>query len=253
VNPTVSVSSVTLDKDRLDLTVGGTAKLTATVSPADATDKSVTWESSDASVATVDNDGNVKALKGGTSNITAKAGGKSASALVDVMDITPTEVEVDAEGGDFKVKVTADRQFSVKSKPDWVKEKSLTDKEYTFTVEANPKTTERSGSIVIGDSSGTSLTCEVKQAGKDVFEISPTEVSMDSDGGTFEVTVTATRGYHISSTPDWVKQKSQKDNVYTFEVEANPDTKERSGVVVICDDRGTCLPCTVKQAGKDVI
>ena len=252
VNPTVNVSSVTLDKERLDLTVGGTAKLTATVSPADATDKTVTWESSDSSVATVDSDGNVKALKGGTSTVTAKAGGKSASALVDVMDIDPTEVEVGAEGGDIKVTVIADRKCHVSSTPDWVKQKSLSGNVYTFTAEANPETTERSGVIVICDEVGTCLSCNVKQAGKDVFEISPTEVSMESGGGTFEVTVTATRSYHISSTPDWVKQKSLKDNVYTFEVEANPGTTERSGVVVICDDLGTCLPCTVKQAGKDV-
>ena len=167
----------------------------------------------------------------------------------DVFEISPTEVSMESGGGTFDVTVTATRSYHISSTPDWVKQKSQKDNVYTFEVEANPETTERKGVVVICDDKGTCLSCTVKQAGKDVFEISPMEVSMESDGGTFEVTVTATRSYHVSSTPDWVKQKSQKDNVYTFEVEANPDTKERKGVIVICDDKGTCLSCTVKQAG----
>jgi hypothetical protein len=250
VNPTVSVSSVTLDKDRLDLTVGGTAKLTATVSPADASDKNVTWESSDATVATVDKDGNVKALKGGTSTVTAKAGGKSASALVDVMEVTPSSIEVESAGGDIKVTVVTTRKYHLDSKPDWITEVSVDKQVHTFKVAANTDTSERSGVIVICDEVGTCLSCQVKQAGLvPVFSISPEKVEMAAEGGTFDVTVTANVPYHVSSTPDWVTQKSQKDNVYTFEVAANTDTSERSGVVVICDETGTCLPCSVKQAG----
>ncbi len=250
VKPNVTVSSVTLDKDRLDLTVGGTAKLTATVSPADASDKNVTWESSDAAVATVDKDGNVKALKGGTSTVTAKAGGKSASALVDVMEVTPSSIGIEAAGGDIKVTVVTTRKYHLDSKPDWITEVSVDKQVHTFKVAANTDTSERSGVIVICDEAGTCLSCQVKQAGADpVFSITPDKVDLEAKGGTFTVTVTANHPYHLSSTPDWVTEKSFKDNVYTFEVGANEEISERSGVVVICDDAGTCLPCTVKQAG----
>ena len=250
VNSTVDVSSVTLDKDRLDLTVGGTAKLTATVSPSDATNRTVTWESSDTGVATVDNDGNVKALKGGTSTITAKAGGKSATALVDVMDVTPTSFEVEAGGGDIQVTVVTTRKYKVESKPEWITEGSVANQVHTFKVAANEALTERSGAIVISDEAGTKFSCEVKQAGASpFFSISPEKVDMKAEGGTFTVTVTANHDYHLSSTPDWVTQKSFKDNIYTFEVAANESIEERSGVVVICDDAGVCLPCSVKQAG----
>ena len=250
VNPTVSVSSVTLDKERLDLTVGGTAKLTATVSPSDASDKNVTWESSDATVATVDKDGNVKALKGGTSTVTAKAGGKSASALVDVMEVTPSSIEVESAGGDIKVTVVTTRKYHLDSKPDWVTEVSVDKQVHTFRVAANTDTSDRSGVIVICDEVGTCLSCSVKQAGAaPVFSISPEKVDMKAEGGTFDVTVTANHPYHLSSTPDWVTEKSFKDDVYTFEVAANEEINERSGVVVICDDAGVCLPCSVKQAG----
>ena len=247
---TVSVTSVTLDKDRLDLTVGGTAKLTATVLPADASDKNVTWESSDTSVATVDNDGNVKALKGGTSTVTAKAGGKSASALVDVMDVTPTSFDVAAEGGDIQVTVVTTRKYHVDSKPDWVTEGSVSNQVHTFRVAANEGITERSGVIVICDEIGTCLSCSVRQAGAEkVFTVSPEKVDLGAAGGTFDVTVTANYPVHLSSMPDWVTRKSVKDGVYTFEAPENKEITERSGVIVFCDDEGVCLPCSVKQAG----
>ena len=54
-------TGITLDKTALDMYIGDTVTLTATVTPAAATDKTVTWSSSDTSVATVDN-GKIKAV-----------------------------------------------------------------------------------------------------------------------------------------------------------------------------------------------
>ena len=81
---TVAVTGVTLNKSELTLTEGGSEKLTATVTPADATDKTVTWESDKMGVATVGKDGTVTAVAAGTATITAKAGGKSATCTVTV-------------------------------------------------------------------------------------------------------------------------------------------------------------------------
>ena len=80
----VAVSSITLDKTTLALVAGGSDTLTATVVPENATEKTVTWSSSDATVATVDQTGKVTAVKGGTATITAAAGGKSATCAVTV-------------------------------------------------------------------------------------------------------------------------------------------------------------------------
>ncbi len=69
--PTVAVTGVTLDKTVAELTVGGEAlQLTATVAPAEATDKTVTWTSSDVAVATVSATGLVTAVVAGEADIT---------------------------------------------------------------------------------------------------------------------------------------------------------------------------------------
>ena len=65
----VNVTGVTLNKTSATLEVGKTLTLTATVKPSDATNKKVTWTSSDTSVATVSN-GKVTAKKSGTTTIT---------------------------------------------------------------------------------------------------------------------------------------------------------------------------------------
>lgn len=69
---TVDVTGVSLNKTTTTLTVGDTETLTATVNPDDATNKTVTWSSSDTAVATVEN-GVVTAVGSGTANITATA------------------------------------------------------------------------------------------------------------------------------------------------------------------------------------
>jgi uncharacterized protein YjdB len=66
----VSVAAVTLDHTTLDMYVGDIADLTAEVSPSDATNKSLTWESSDASVATVNGDGRVTGIAPGKATLT---------------------------------------------------------------------------------------------------------------------------------------------------------------------------------------
>ena len=82
----ISVTGVSLNKTNASLIVGGSTKLTATVSPSNATNKGVVWSSNNTSVVTVDANGNVKGVKAGTATITVKTsdGGKTASCKVTV-------------------------------------------------------------------------------------------------------------------------------------------------------------------------
>jgi uncharacterized protein YjdB len=103
---TVAVTGVTLDKTTAEVEVGKTVTLTATVAPENATNKNVTWESSDETVATVE-DGVVTGVAEGTANITVTTvdGNKTATCVVTVVAATPST------GG------TA--QFKFTKKADW--------------------------------------------------------------------------------------------------------------------------------------
>ena len=78
------VTKVELDKTSLTLDVGKSDTLTATITPSNATDKSVTWESSDTNIATVDANGKVTAVAPGTATITVTTVDQSKTATCEV-------------------------------------------------------------------------------------------------------------------------------------------------------------------------
>ena len=99
----VHVLSIALDKDKIDLTEDESATLKATVKPSNADNKKVIWTSSDESVATVDQNGNVTAVGEGVAIITATTedGGKTATCEVTVyarIPVTGVSIDVDSLG-----------------------------------------------------------------------------------------------------------------------------------------------------------
>lgn len=102
---TISVTDVSLDQNALTLTEGDTVQLTATVEPADATNKDVTWSSNDEAIATVDANGKVTAVDTGTTTITVTTedGNKTATCAVTVkhgnMILTPQKDATCTEDG----------------------------------------------------------------------------------------------------------------------------------------------------------
>ncbi|MUP32870.1 Ig-like domain-containing protein [Enterococcus faecium] len=85
----ISPESVALNKTTLSLVVGSTETLVATILPANATNKNVTWSSSDSTIATVDTKGKVVAVKAGTTEITVNTvdGNKSAKCTLTVNEL----------------------------------------------------------------------------------------------------------------------------------------------------------------------
>ena len=96
----IPVAGITLAIDKTALEVGGTAKATVTITPANETDGPAVLTSSNSQVATVDGDGNVKAIAPGTATITAKIGQNVSNvisltvyeALVDVTNLAASNV-----------------------------------------------------------------------------------------------------------------------------------------------------------------
>lgn len=83
-------TGVSLNKTTLSLEVGGTETLTATVTPADAENKTVAWTSSDTAVATVSTAGKVTAVSAGTCKVTVST---KANGLKAECDLTVTEAQ----------------------------------------------------------------------------------------------------------------------------------------------------------------
>lgn len=101
---TVAVTSVAVSPTSLNLEVGQTGTLTATVKPDNATNKTVTWTTSNDKVATVAS-GVVTAVGKGTATITAAAGGKTATCTVTVKEpahVHDADVTVDAKASTCK-------------------------------------------------------------------------------------------------------------------------------------------------------
>lgn len=87
-----AVESITISDNYVSLYVGDTEKLKVTIRPSNATFKSATWSTSDATVAIVDDRGVITALKAGTATITAAAqdnSGKKVICAVAVYDRVP--------------------------------------------------------------------------------------------------------------------------------------------------------------------
>lgn len=76
----IEVNSISLSKSSLTITVGNTSQLTATVSPNNASNKGVSWSSSNTAVAVVDSNGKITGKSSGTATIYAKS--KSNSSIV---------------------------------------------------------------------------------------------------------------------------------------------------------------------------
>lgn len=89
--PEIAVTSITLSQPSVDIIEGEIIQLTVTISPSNASDKTVIWKSSNVTVASVDENGHVKAMKVGQATITAKAGNKTAECTVTV---SPKRIDV---------------------------------------------------------------------------------------------------------------------------------------------------------------
>ena len=162
----IAVTSITLNKNSLTLTEGESETLTATVMPENATDKTVTWSSSNADVATVDQSGKVTAVAAGSATIYAAAGDKKASCTVTVnkKTVDVTSITLDKTCASMSPGQTITLTATVK--PD-----NATDKTVTWTstnpgaatVDQNGKVTAvaEGTAIIKAEAGGLTATCEI--------------------------------------------------------------------------------------------
>ena len=159
VNP-ILAESITFDKSELTLTIGASEKLTATVLPEDVTDKTVTWSTSDAAIATVDNEGNVTAILVGEATITATCGDKSATCKVTVNPILAESIALGKT--ELTLTIGASEKLTATVLPEDVTDKTVT----WSTSDAAIATVDNEGNvtaILVGEATITA-TCGDKSA-----------------------------------------------------------------------------------------
>ena len=93
----IPVTDLELNKDSLTLQENSSDTLIATVKPDDATNRGVTWESSDTSIATVSEDGTVTAISAGNATITATAAASSGVSATCTVTVTPSTYSISAD------------------------------------------------------------------------------------------------------------------------------------------------------------
>ncbi len=239
-NPTtVDVTGVSLNKTTATLTVGDTETLTATVSPDDATDKTVTWLSSDTAVATVEN-GVVTAVGSGSANITVTTtdGSKMASCAVTVNAATPSVVNVtgvEINKTSTTLTVGGTETLTATVSPDDATDKSVkwsSDNTSVATVDANGKVTavaEGTATITVTATNGTENTSDdktatcavtVNAATPSVVNVTGVEINKTST----TLTVGGTETLTATVSPDDATDKSvmwSSDNTSVATVDAN--------------------------------
>jgi uncharacterized protein YjdB len=124
----IAVTSVELNKNTLVLNEGADETLTATVKPDNATNKNVTWKSSDESVATVNSDGKVTAISAGeaTITVTTEDGGKTADCKVTVEANVIAVTSVELNKNTLVLNEGADETLTATVKPDNATNKNVT-------------------------------------------------------------------------------------------------------------------------------
>ncbi len=91
----IEVQKVTITSTVTKININSSKQLYASVSPDNATNKKISWKSSDTKIASIDNNGLLKALKVGSTKITAtSSNGKTATITINVTDIVPTSLKL---------------------------------------------------------------------------------------------------------------------------------------------------------------
>lgn len=168
----VSVTGVIMDKSSLSLYEGDTHTLTATVQPENATNKNVTWSTSDASVATVEN-GVVKAVSRGTATITVTTADGSFTATCSV------DVDRRSSGGGssssttYAVSVEDSKNGSVSVSP------KRAEKGDTVTITVKPDTGYELDELTVTDKDGDEIKLTEKDDNKFTFKMPGSKVEVE--------------------------------------------------------------------------
>ncbi len=166
----VPVSNLSLDYTTLDLRPGESHQLIATVEPENALDKTLTWSSSDESIATVDKNGLITAKKAGTVSITATSNYDPSITATCYLTVTDPKVESIKISG-LPNKIAVGNSFKLKA---IISPTNATNKEVTWKSSNTNYATVTSNGVVKIKSAGAGKTVKITVTAKDGSNIKKT-------------------------------------------------------------------------------
>ena len=178
--------------------------------------------------------------------------------------VTKNKFDIPQEGGDFTIEIQSNISYEIQIDSDsqsWISEvpqsKALTTYTHTFSVESNPNTTKRDGSIEIIGSNGKTETVNIYQAQKDELVLSKSEETVPAKGGEVRVQLRSNVDYEviIPEDVDWVEQlQSDKADELVFKVKPNDRTEDReTGITVKDKNSDLSQTFTIKQIVGSII
>ncbi len=239
---------------RIEIMEGGSAALSARVSPEAASDRAVAWSSSDRSVATVDKSGTVHGLRPGTATVTATAEGKSGTCAVTVKAKAVNVTEVSLDKTELTLTEGETETLTATVKPDNADNRKVawsSDKTDVATVDGDGRVTAvKAGEATVTvttEDGGKTATCKVTVKAKAVpvtgVEVNPWAVTL-SVRGTSKLSYTIRPA---DATNQNVKWESESSSVATVDSEGNVQGVA-AGTAKICvttEDGGFKSYCTV--------
>ena len=252
---------MTVTPSRIEIIEGGSAALSARVSPEAASDRVVSWSSSDRSVATVDKTGTVQGIKPGTATVTATAEGKSGTCAVTVKAKAVNVTEVTLDKTELTLTEGETETLTATVRPDNADNRKVTwssDKTEVATVDGDGRVTAvKSGEAVVTvttEDGGKTASCKVTVKANTV---SVTEVTLDrteltlTEGETETLTATVKPDNADNRKVTW---SSDKTEIATVDG-AGRVTAVKAGEAVITvttEDGGKTATCKVTVKAKTV-
>lgn len=150
----VALKSINISPQSLTLTEGNNGKLDISFDPSNATDKRVSWKSSDANIVTVDASGNIKAISAGTATITATSqdGGYTTSSKITVNALDKSLKGISLNKTEISLKVDESETLSINYNPSYASNKEIiwsTSNTQVATVENGKVTAKKPGNAEI--------------------------------------------------------------------------------------------------------
>ena len=244
----ISVISVSLNKTSLNLIEGESELLACAINPVDATNKKVSWKSSDVSIASVDQQGRVIADKAGraTVTVTTEDGNKTASCaitvdpkIIPVIGVTLNKTTVTLLKGESEI-LTAT-----------VLPADATDKELIWnSSKPTVVSVDANGKMIANDSGSATITVKTRDGGKTAIcnvtvtqswlSLSQSNLHPTGAGGSYYIDVSASSSWSIISQPYWVMispsagvgSQSGSDRINITVAEYNGSPVFRSGKII---------------------